>query len=106
LSKLPTCENCGYTWTWKESIRKAFTLNPGMKCPNCEEKQYVTKKSRMRVSLLTPIVLLPLVLNMFFDIHGVVLLSLFPILFVFIMSLHPFLMKLSSKEEYINFFEK
>ncbi|XGA33041.1 hypothetical protein Vir3643_12975 [Virgibacillus sp. CBA3643] len=71
-------------------MKKSFTLDPAMECPNCDKKQYVTPKSRMRSSLLNCIILLPLLINIFFDIPGIILLSLFPILFCVVMSVYPF----------------
>lgn len=103
---MPICQNCHNKWSWKQTIKKTFTLDPGMTCPYCEEKQYQTQKSNIKSSFLNAIILLPLLSNMFFDIPGVFLLSLFPILFLIVMSLYPFLVKLSSREEHINFFEK
>ncbi|SFD41263.1 cxxc_20_cxxc protein [Lentibacillus persicus] len=103
---MPSCEKCGHTWSWKQTLKKSFTLDPAMKCPNCGEKQYQTRKSRKKSSFLTFIIISPLLLNFLFDIPGVILLSLFPVLFLAVMAIHPFLIKLSSKEEYINFLSK
>lgn len=47
------------------------------------------------------IVLLPLLIQLFFDIPGAIIFSLFPILFILVLILYPFLVKLSSKETYI-----
>ena len=76
-----------------------------MTCPYCGEKQYQTQKSKTKIGLLTTIVLLPLVFQIFFDMPGAFLLSLFPILTVIVILLYPFLIKLSSREEYINFYK-
>ncbi|MFD2760107.1 TIGR04104 family putative zinc finger protein [Lentibacillus juripiscarius] len=102
---MPICQNCNNKWSWKQTIKKTTTLNPAMTCPYCGEKQYQTQKSRMKNGALNIVILLPLLLNIFFDIPGFILLSLFPILFIVIMSLYPFFIKISSKEEYINFFK-
>lgn len=80
-----------------------MTLNPVMTCPYCGEKQYQTQKSKTKIGFLNTIVLLPLLLQIFFDIPGAFLLSLFPILAVIPILLYPFLFKLSNREEYINF---
>ncbi|WP_188634358.1 TIGR04104 family putative zinc finger protein [Lentibacillus kapialis] len=101
---MPTCENCNNKWSWKQTIKKTFTLDPAMTCPYCGEKQYETQKSRMKNSALNFVIPLLLLLNIFIDIPGFLLLSLFPVLFIVVMSLHPFFVKISSKEEYINFF--
>ncbi|MDS9473222.1 TIGR04104 family putative zinc finger protein [Sporosarcina pasteurii] len=98
---MPVCENCKSKWSWKQTIKKTTTLNPAMACPNCREKQYQTQSSKNKVSLLTAIVLLPLLLRSFFDIPKIVLLSSIPLLAVIVLLLFPFLVKLSSEEEYI-----
>lgn len=98
---MPTCENCNNKWSWKQTIKKTTTLNPAMTCPHCKEKQYQTKKSRVKISFLTSIVLVPLLIQIFFDMPDSILLSLFPVLLVIVLVLYPFLVKLSNNEEYI-----
>lgn len=100
---MPNCDNCHNKWNWKQTIKITTTLNPVMTCPYCGEKQYQTQKSKTKIGFLTTIVLLPLLLQPFFDIPGAFLLSLFPILAVIVILLYPFLIELSSREEYINF---
>ena len=102
---MPTCDNCHNKWNWKQTIKRTTTLDPAMICPYCEKKQYQTQKSRTKIGFLTAVVLFPLLLQIFFDISGAVLLSLFPILAIIVILLYPFLIELSSKEEYINFSE-
>lgn len=98
---MPICENCNRQWSWKQTIKKTATLNPAMTCPYCEEKQYQTQKSKGKISMLTPIVLLPLIIQMFFEVPAVILLSLFPVLFVLVMIFYPFLVNISSIEKHI-----
>lgn len=98
---MPTCENCNEKWSWKQTIKKTTTLNPAMNCPYCEETQYQTKKSKVKISFLTPIVLLPLLIQVFFNIPDAILLSLFPVLLVIVLILYPLLIELSNSEEYI-----
>ncbi|WP_100009818.1 TIGR04104 family putative zinc finger protein [Lentibacillus sediminis] len=98
---MPICENCGGKWSWKQTVKKSFTLDTGMECPHCGKKQYQTVKSKKRSAPLLFIVTLPLLLNLLFDIPGVVLLSLFPVIFVVLMSTYSFLMELSDKEEFM-----
>ncbi|TRM10781.1 hypothetical protein FH966_03085 [Lentibacillus cibarius] len=97
---MPTCQNCHNKWSWKQTMKKMFTLDTGMNCPYCGERQYQTRKSRKNAGLLNFFILLPLLLNIFFDIPAAILLSSFPVLFFLVMSLNPVLMHLSSKEEY------
>ncbi|WP_019415521.1 TIGR04104 family putative zinc finger protein [Paenisporosarcina sp. TG20] len=101
---MTTCVNCNNKWSWKQTIKKTTTLNPSMTCPFCEEEQYQTQKSKMKIGFLTPIVLLPLLIQIFFDIPDAILLSLFPVLVVIVLLSYPFLVELSNREEYTNFF--
>ncbi|MFC4024676.1 TIGR04104 family putative zinc finger protein [Oceanobacillus longus] len=71
---MPTCENCHNKWNWRQTIKKSFTLDPGMTCPYCGKTQYQTQKSRTKSALLNAIILLPLLINIFFDIPGIILL--------------------------------
>ncbi|MBR7794498.1 hypothetical protein GT022_00385 [Agaribacter marinus] len=103
---MPICQKCNNKWSWKQTLKKMFTLDTGMTCPYCREKQYLTQKSKKKAGLLNFFVPLPLLFNIFFDIPGIILLRLFPVLFFLIMSLHPFLIRLSNIEEDFNFFEK
>ncbi|MFC0166029.1 MULTISPECIES: TIGR04104 family putative zinc finger protein [Bacillus] len=48
---IPTCQNCGYKWSWRETFVKMFTLSNKLKCPSCEAFQYVSKKSRNQLGL-------------------------------------------------------
>ena len=98
---MPTCENCNNKWGWIQTIKNTTTLNPAMTCPHCKEKQYQTKKSRVKISILTSIVLLPLLIQNFYEIPNAILLSLFPVLLVIVLILYPFLVELSNREKYI-----
>ncbi|MFC4403901.1 TIGR04104 family putative zinc finger protein [Gracilibacillus xinjiangensis] len=49
---MPTCQKCKHQWTWKETVKKSFTLDSGMTCPNCNKTQYLTKKSKKKAGLL------------------------------------------------------
>nr|CDQ32568.1 cxxc_20_cxxc protein [Virgibacillus halodenitrificans] len=95
---MPVCQNCKNKWSWKQTIKKTTTLDPAMIC-------HQTQRSKTKCALLTPIILLPLLLNIFYEpgIHVLILLFIF---FLLAMSLFPFLVELSSEEKYINFFEK
>lgn len=102
---LPTCKNCQETWSWKQTIKLTSTLNPAIKCPYCGKTQYQTQKSKMKISLLTIFILLPLLINLIFNVSAVFLLSSYLILFILIMILYPFIVELSNTEEYIDFYK-
>ena len=97
---MPTCQNCHQKWTWKQTIKKTMTLMPGMSCPWCGEIQYQSKKSRKKAPFLSLIVLLPLLLNLFFDMPSAILLSLIPLLAIIVFIIYPFFIDLSSTEEF------
>lgn len=98
----PTCENCKNKWTWKQTLKKTSTLNPEMICPYCGKKQYQTQKSKMKNTFLIFVISLPLLLQIFFSIPGIVLFSLFPILFMVVLFAYPFFIRLSSTEGFID----
>ncbi|UFU00118.1 hypothetical protein KO561_03905 [Radiobacillus kanasensis] len=95
---MPTCQNCDTKWDWAESIKKSFTLDNSMECPYCKRKQYVSKKSRRRMSFgnfIGPFVLLILLMGQ----PILVIVSAAVGLFALVMCLYPFLMELSNEEE-------
>ncbi|MGI2329181.1 TIGR04104 family putative zinc finger protein [Planococcus sp. YIM B11945] len=97
---MPTCQNCGHQWSWKETFKKSFTLSNGMRCPSCGAKQYATKRSRTRMSLFTfifsPLLIL---LAFFFDLTiGTLMLIAIP-LFAVVLIIYPFLYEFSNEEE-------
>src|SRR5699024_5063827 len=80
-------------------MKKMFNLDTGMNCPYCGERHYHTGKSKKKAGILNFLVLLPLLLNMFFDIPAAILLSSFPVLFFLFMSFVAFLINLCSNED-------
>lgn len=97
---MPTCQNCGHTWTWKTTFKKSFTLDVGMKCPACDHMQYPTKKSRKQMSLLNFITAPLLILSsFFFDLSITTLLLIAIPLFAVVLFVYPFLYEFSNEEE-------
>ena len=96
---MPICTNCKNKWSWKQTVKKMTSLNPEMSCPYCGEKQYQSKKSKKIVPFLGLIVLFPLLIQAYFDVSAIILLSLTPLLAVLIFIIYPFFIELSSKEE-------
>ncbi|KWW21960.1 hypothetical protein AS888_05640 [Peribacillus simplex] len=96
---MPTCQNCGYKWSWKETFVKLFTFKSRLKCSFCEGFQYVSKKSKNRLSLFvfTPFLIwLPLVS---FGVPQGYILASELVSYVLVFVWMPFLYKLSNKEE-------
>ena len=102
---MPTCENCNNKWGWKQTVKKATTLEPAMVFPYCGEKQYQTHKSKIKGGIFTGVlVFLILLIPNLFDISVAGILGLLPILLTIILLIYPYLVDLSCTEEYINFF--
>ena len=98
---MPICEKCNHRWSWKQTIKKISKLYSEMTCPYCGEKQYQTKRSKTKAPFLSLIVLLPLLIQAFFDVPVAILLSLIPALAVITFLLYPFLVEVSNKEEFL-----
>lgn len=45
---MPHCRNCGYQWTWTNTLNLSFKYFKSVKCQNCGEEQYVSTKSKSR----------------------------------------------------------
>ncbi|WP_174612858.1 TIGR04104 family putative zinc finger protein [Virgibacillus ihumii] len=93
---MPTCQNCGNEWSWKQTIKTLFKL----KCPHCGEKQYESASSRRWGGMF---VLIPLLLimpvNIWLEMPIVVAILLVIIFLLIMFSTYPFILKLSNEEE-------
>src|SRR5699024_12750817 len=98
-AEMAISENIDCKLSWNVTMNIMNTFDTEMNCHYCWERQYQTGKSKKNVGILNFLVILPLLLNMFFDIPAAMLLSSFPVLFFLIMSFNPFLINLSSKED-------
>ncbi|WP_100403539.1 TIGR04104 family putative zinc finger protein [Bacillus sp. FJAT-42315] len=54
---MPVCQHCQQKWSWTYTFKKLFTFKNHMLCPHCQHHQFITAKSRRKVSLIA---LLPL----------------------------------------------
>ncbi|ASN05420.1 TIGR04104 family putative zinc finger protein [Virgibacillus necropolis] len=92
---MPTCQNCGKKWTWKQTIKTIFRL----KCPHCGKKQYESASSRVRsgVFMLIPLIFLPI--NAWFGFTVGTAFVLAVVLCFIIFGLYPFILKLSNEQE-------
>lgn len=48
---LPVCIACGEEWSYRESLKMSMK-NEVVTCPNCKKKQYKTRKSSAKASML------------------------------------------------------
>lgn len=93
--KIPVCQSCKKEWTWKQTIKRTFRL----KCPHCGSKQYESASSKKKGSLFILFVLIPLPINVLFDLSISVALVLSVIVALIMISIYPFVLKLSNEEE-------
>ncbi|WP_019413815.1 TIGR04104 family putative zinc finger protein [Paenisporosarcina sp. TG20] len=49
---MPNCQSCGQEWSWGDTFKIGFKYD-GKKCPKCGEKQYISKKSRNKTSMIS-----------------------------------------------------
>ena len=75
------CTNCGTRWTFKEKLRKSFSFDRGMPCPQCGEAQYLTWRYRKKSSVITFLMILLFSLPGFFNASWSVFLAVFTITF-------------------------
>lgn len=96
---MPTCQHCHRKWSFKQTLKKSFTLTGEMTCPYCEEKQYLTARMRKR-STIVPFIIISFIMlgNLLFGPSYValfLLLLLLPLFFI----VYPFFVELSNEEE-------
>ncbi|MGK7377923.1 TIGR04104 family putative zinc finger protein [Planococcus sp. 1R117A] len=96
---MPKCTYCDLQWSWKQTIKKMFTLNNKLECPVCGKTQYISRKSKKRLSLLNIAILLPLLLNVFASTNPLFIIALIFSLFLLSLAIMPFLTIFSDKEE-------
>ncbi|WP_053363475.1 TIGR04104 family putative zinc finger protein [Bacillus sp. FJAT-27251] len=96
---MPTCSSCNRKWTWKQTMKKSFSLDIGLDCPHCGAKQFITAKTRKRSAGLNFIPPLCLLLPILFDVPTTAALSLLVTAGILNFSLYPFYLELTSKEE-------
>ncbi|MFD1067437.1 TIGR04104 family putative zinc finger protein [Oceanobacillus locisalsi] len=93
--KLPSCWNCAHSFTYRELV-----WNWRLRCPNCGNKQFLTKKSRIQILLIELpmyIIVIPLI-----TIADISLYIKFPaVLILILMTLFilPFWYRFTNKEQ-------
>lgn len=95
---MPTCQHCLHKWTWKQTIKKSFTLGVGMKCPYCHEMQYYSTRFRKKSSMVSFLVPLLLAFNFLFGPSYLILIALLAFLPLYTIIV-PFFVELTNEEE-------
>ncbi|MFS0750080.1 TIGR04104 family putative zinc finger protein [Oceanobacillus sp. 1P07AA] len=94
---MPECQKCGENWTWKQTIKKSFTLDTRMICPYCHETQFISKRSRKRSSAFTFLIPLVLLLNIFWHPTLWTIVIMLLVLIILMVS-YPYWLELSNEE--------
>ncbi|NCU16715.1 hypothetical protein GW534_02865 [Bacillus sp. P1(2020)] len=96
---MPICQHCHKQWSWKQVMKRSFTLNHFLICPHCGEKQYVTKRSRRRSAAMNFIPPLFILFPLLFNVSVWIGLGLIVASGVLLYSFYPFIIELSNEEE-------
>lgn len=85
---VPNCQACNHKWSFIDTFKIGLKSN-GKKCPNCGEEQYISKKSRTKISIMTLVaVMLGVFVGILFEQDfGVVLISLLPMILAFMFAI-------------------
>ncbi|WP_174612859.1 TIGR04104 family putative zinc finger protein [Virgibacillus ihumii] len=96
---MPTCQNCNYKWSWKQTFRKSFTLDTGMGCPCCGEKQYPTTDSKKRFGRWLFIPPFTILLSLLFDVPTPLVIGMIIVVSILLLCMYPYTVELSNQEE-------
>ena len=94
---LPVCLECREEWSFREASKQSWK-NGRVTCPNCAHKQYRTKKSSRKMSLLNIPLLFMFSVYQLFDLNWLgIVVYLFCAAYL-IFSLNPYFMELQEKD--------
>src|SRR5690625_7045151 len=81
---MSTCQNCNNKWSWKQTFKKSSISFGGMTCPYCGKKQYQTKRSGKRITIIYfTIFFLIMLHNIFFGPSYIAFFTLFVLIHLF-----------------------
>ena len=96
---MPVCANCRHHWSFRETLRAVYTLKPTMTCPNCRKEQHLTAASRKRGALMPFLVVIPMLINVFFDLNWLAVIGEMLMIAVIFNLVYPRLIDLTEEEE-------
>ncbi|WP_044747081.1 TIGR04104 family putative zinc finger protein [Bacillus alveayuensis] len=97
--KLPTCCHCEKELKYKDLLKLTFAFRQHLQCSNCHMKQYVTKTSRAKTSLLTFPFLFLFFFLQYLQIPFAVLFPSYIIAAIGVLFLMPFFYSFTNDEE-------
>ncbi|MCM2677515.1 TIGR04104 family putative zinc finger protein [Alkalicoccobacillus plakortidis] len=98
---MPTCQQCGNKWSWKQTLKKTFVLYPGFDCPFCGKKQYQTNRSRKKSAALAFIIPTLIFIFNILQVPFLTIIVVSIIVFTLMISIYPYLVDLSNEEEFL-----
>lgn len=93
------CDACGKSWPFLKMLQRTFTMQAGVECPHCQEKQYI-KNDWKRIVIPILILLVVPILLFTVDLSLNVFLLIFSLAALLAFLYMIFSLKLSSKEEW------
>ncbi|MGM7636672.1 TIGR04104 family putative zinc finger protein [Bacillus sp. Hm123] len=95
---MPVCQHCQQKWSWTYTFKKMFTFKNHMICPHCQHHQFITAKSRRKLSVCNslPLIWLPLAA---FGLSIATIMVIELLAFMIVLFIMPTLYKLSNQEE-------
>lgn len=96
---MPICQNCHKQWSWKQTVKKMFTLDTGMICPYCGKKQLLTTQSKKRAGLTNFLTPLAMLFGVLFNLSVITIFILIIASGVIVIAAYPFLVELTEEEE-------
>lgn len=97
--KMPAYQKCGRKWTWKQTLKKFFTLDHGMTCPYCKTKQYTAKAARIKTAVIPFIAITLLTIGSLLYGPSIAIVFIWISLIPLIALLLPFWLDLSNEDE-------
>ncbi|MGM8365484.1 TIGR04104 family putative zinc finger protein [Virgibacillus sp. W0181] len=89
---LPTCQHCHTPWTYTDTLKNMLQL----RCPYCQQKNYLSKKVRMRDALFS---LLPIPIMILFNVSFPWILGLGANIILVLALIYPYIIQLSKHED-------
>src|SRR5690625_5222496 len=97
---MPTCKTCAARRTWFEPVRRAaFAFGGRMTGPYCGNEQYVSAQSRKWSSFSVLFVVVPIFINIVFDLSLATAFVLAVLTVFIIIAVYPFFVTLANEEE-------
>src|SRR5699024_720221 len=95
---MPACQKCKQKWTWKQTFERTFTPHKEIICPYCNEKQFITTRTKDISGIMTFAAIIIMFLAYFlFEPAIVALFIIIPApLFIWIF---PYTVELSNKKD-------